>query len=90
MTSEELLHEITVEAWNGLDALVRILNIARRAKLNYYTVKASIEAKKVRISLLALGSNDEADWLVAKLSRMPEVYNVVKESSSDMDSTLVA
>ena len=76
MSLEPELHEIEVEAWNGLDAVMRIVNMARRAKLTYREIRASVEYEKVRIRIMALGDSFEARWLAAKLDRLPEVYRV--------------
>ena len=71
------VYELVIEAWNGMDALMRISNMARRAKLSYQEVSASFEeGERLRIRITATGDGFEARWLMAKLSRMPEVYRV--------------
>ncbi|MEB3780731.1 MAG: hypothetical protein GSR85_10985 [Desulfurococcales archaeon] len=70
------LYEIEVEAWNGMDALMRISNMMRRAKLDYKRLNASFDERMVRLRVEALGSGPEVRWLTVKLSRMPETHRV--------------
>lgn len=71
------LYELEIEAWNGMDAVMRIVNIARRAKLRYTEMRAMFEATgRLRVRLVGWGEGGEARWLAAKLERMPEVYSV--------------
>jgi len=70
------LYELEIEAWNGIDALMRISNMARRAKLSYQTLNATFEPGKLRVRITALGDGFETRWLAAKLEKMPEVYRV--------------
>ncbi|NOZ88949.1 MAG: hypothetical protein GXO15_03400 [Crenarchaeota archaeon] len=71
------VYELVIEAWNGIDALMRISNMARRAKLSYQEVSASFEEdRRLRVRITATGDGFEARWLAAKLSRMPEIYRV--------------
>ncbi len=71
------VYELVIEAWNGIDTLMRISNTARRAKLSYQEVSASFEEdRRLRVRITATGDGFEARWLAAKLSRMPEIYRV--------------
>ncbi len=71
------LYELEIEAWNGMDAVMRIVNIARRAKLRYTEMRTVFEPTgRLRLRLTGWGEGSEARWLAAKLERMPEVYRV--------------
>ena len=85
------LYLLEIEAWNAMDAVMRISNMARRAKLNYQSMQAEFsEDKKVRIRITAVGDGFEARWLAAKLSRMPEVYRVETRLLKPLEPALAA
>jgi acetolactate synthase II small subunit len=68
---------LEIEAWNSMDAVMRIANMARRAKLDYQEMHVVFNGSRVvNVTLVAEGEEFEAKWLAAKLERMPEVYSV--------------
>ena len=84
------LYEMEIEAWNGMDALMRISNMMRRAKLDYRSLTASFEEERnIRLRLQALGDGFEVRWLAAKLERMPEVYRVETRLLKPVDDTVI-
>ncbi|KSW11501.1 hypothetical protein CF15_01260 [Pyrodictium occultum] len=68
---------IEVSAFNGMDAVMRLANMARRAKLEYHGLSASFDGRVVRLRIDASGRESEVRWLAAKIEKMPEVYSVV-------------
>ena len=84
------LYMLEIEAWNGMDAVMRISNMARRAKLGYRSLSVEFdEAGRVRVRVEALGDGSEARWLAAKLERMPEVYRVDTRLVKPLDDVLL-
>ncbi len=82
---------VEMEAWNGLDAVMRVTMIARRAKLIPRDLNASFEPSRVRIVLKVTGDPRETRWLVAKLERLPEITSIrARRINGDYEETLVA
>lgn len=73
---------IEVSAFNGMDALLRLTTIARRAKLEYRSISVSFDNKVVLLRIEAVGEDREVDWLAAKFGRLPEVYAVAAKRLS--------
>lgn len=68
---------LSLEIYNALDGVLRIINILRKAKLKYHKLEARIiEKERVIMNLEVNGSVNELKWLVKKLERIPEVYYV--------------
>jgi len=83
---------LEIEAWNGMDAVMRVTNMARRAKLEYREMKAIFNGNRmVHIVLRVEGEESEARWLAAKIDRMPEVYTVaLRKEDNVVEERLVA
>ncbi|ALL01972.1 hypothetical protein Pyrde_1929 [Pyrodictium delaneyi] len=76
------IYVIEVSAFNGMDAIMRLSNMARRAKLEYRNISASFDGRVVRMRIEAVGEEKEVRWLAAKMERMPEVYAVAAKRLS--------
>jgi len=76
------IYVIEVSAFNGMDAIMRLSNMARRAKLEYRNISASFDGRVVRLRIEAVGEEKEVHWLAAKMERMPEVYAVAAKRLS--------
>ena len=76
------MYVIEISAFNGMDAIMRLTNMARRAKLEYRNISASFDGRVVRMRIEAVGEEKEVRWLAAKMERMPEVYAVAAKRLS--------
>ncbi len=83
---------LEIEAWNGMDAVMRITNMARRAKLAFNEMRVVFNGERlIHVELRVEGEEFEARWLAAKLDRMPEVYSVTMRREEDiLEEKLVA
>ena len=70
-------YHVSLEVYNALDGVLRIIAVLRKAKLKYHRLEARIiEKDKAIINLEVSGSVNELKWLIKKLERIPEVYYV--------------
>jgi len=80
MVHNKRVYVLKIVAFNGMDALMRLSNMMRRAKLRYRSVSASFNENTVKLWIEAMGDPREVRWLSAKIEKMPEVHKVTVTS----------
>ncbi len=68
--------EIVLKFVNGVDALARIMDVMRRAKVVVISANVMKDSDTYSMSINLSGNIDELRWLAAKLERLPEVMEI--------------
>ncbi len=68
--------KLCVKVFGGLDQLTRVLNIARRGKVNYRGLEAKFENRYAVACMELEGRAEEVEWVMKKMAALPEVLSV--------------
>ncbi len=67
---------LEVRVFGSLDQFSRVINITRRGKVAYKNVEAKFRDGEVLASIDMEGKAEEIEWIVKKMSALPEVISV--------------
>lgn len=67
---------INIVTPRSLDSLGRVIAITRRAKVQVMNMQVVQEDSVYKIRMEVEGPQDEVQWLVAKLDKLPEVLKI--------------
>ncbi len=68
--------EIVLKFVNGADALARIMDVVRRAKVVVMSANVMKSSDAYDMTMSLSGNIEELRWLAAKLERLPEVMEI--------------
>ncbi len=72
-------HELRILLINqgeGIDPLVRALNIVRRGKVKVKSINAAFNGEYINVKVIVEGPEDEVNWVCNKLSKLYDVAEV--------------